>query len=373
MDRDSRSTMLTMVVAMIIFVPLAYLCLHLLGDSMFLFSEDPHVLWILFLLSFFAWIFIHTFLHELGHLIFGKLSGYEFLGISVSGWWLLRGPDCKLRIVHAPMKGAGGATIMVPRDGYKDDTPYAMFILGGVLMNLLTATALFLLIVLDVWPSMNFFIGMVAILGICMAAVSLVPMTYGSLANDAALLRLFRRDEASKHCMYFSQRMYLAYLNGTDLANYSEPPPADLPAGNLLAEAVRVNLIEIEIRRGRYDIAERQTHELLNDMREESMVRRQAKMHLLLIYAINGAGKETVDAVYDPDMKKFMHSFAVFDLEAILFLVAYEKRFDAGDVNTDKLVKRFDALLKKTRIDTAFERSVMDSLLSERREGGSEN
>jgi enoyl-CoA hydratase/carnithine racemase len=60
-------------------------------------------------------------------------------------------------------------------------------------------------------------------------------------------------------------------------------------------------------------------------------------------------------------MKKFVRAFGKVDLTAMLFLIAYGKRFSAG-TDIDAIVKRFNAKVKASKIDTRFERGVMASL-----------
>ncbi|MDR0198214.1 MAG: hypothetical protein LBI08_00520, partial [Methanomassiliicoccaceae archaeon] len=288
---------------------------------------------------------LHILVHELGHVIFGKLSGYEFKGMSVLGLWTLRTDDGKKRMFF-PIAGIGGATVMYPKDGYRDDTPYTMFLMGGALMNILLTMVFAAVHVLNISPLVNFFAFIGATIGVVMILVTLIPMTAGLGANDMCVLRLFRRDDASKHCAYFLQKRTFALLSGANPANYADSVPADLPIGNRLADAVRLAVVETDIANRRYDAAETQLLDLLKCLEDGTMISNIAKLYLIFIRTVGGADREAVDAVYDDKMKKFVRAFGNTDLEAMLFLVAYEKRFGTGAVDIDATIKRFNAKMR---------------------------
>jgi len=365
MDEDTKPKIMTVIISIIAVAPMLYLCHAYLYESASLFSDNVLVLWFFFLLVIIIWAFLHTALHELGHVIFGKLSGYEFLGVSVFGIWLLKDPNGRMRIRYLRIRGAGGGTIMTPKNGYDENTPYALFLRGGVLMNVLTVIFLVVLIVLDIWPQMNFFIGMAAMLGLVLAITNYIPMTFGSIVNDASLLRLFRKDDASKHCMYFLQRMFHDYLNGMKLDHHLDNVPSELPAGNRLADGVRLNIAELMIQRGMPDTAEQHILGLLGDLKGDGTMMRLTKIYLLFVRTVYGADKETIDAIYDEKMKKFVVAYAGAVPVAMLFLVAYGKRFNTGDASVDKIVKRFNAMMKKSKFDMSFEKRTMETVLSE--------
>jgi len=345
-------------------VPL-FIWINSLADSVLLFTDSRSVALAFLLLAVAIWFFLHTALHELGHVIFGKLSGYEFLGVSVFGIWLMKDAGGRIGIRYMPVRGAGGATVMLPKGGYREDTPYTMLLMGGVLMNILTVIFLAVIIVLDIWPQMNFFIAVVAMIGVFFALGSSVPSVSGTSVNDAETLRLFRRDAASKHCAYFLNKRSFDLINGADPAACSDEPPADLPAGNIFAESVRLSLIGTDIILGRNDIAEAKLLDLLKDVKEGGVISGTAKTLLLFIRTAFGSDREAIDPMYDDKMKKFVRSFSRSSTEAILFLVAYERRFDTGRTDIGKLVKRFNALIRRSGTDASFERRMMDVLLSD--------
>jgi hypothetical protein len=316
---------------------------------------------LLFALFYVPILFLHVYVHELGHVIFGRLSGYSFKGASVSGLWVLMTNE-GLKVRYFPIKGAGGATISVPRDGYKEDTPYAMMIMGGVFMNAFVTILFAVIAVIDVSAAVSFFSWIAVIVGVYTVLVSLIPMSSWLVTNDAALLRLFRKEETSKHCMYFLQIRAFETVSGI---RNETPVPDDLPYGNRLADAVRLTVAEMRIEQRRFSDAEHILRDMRDNTEEDGFMYNMANFRLLFIHMVNGADRGTIDAIYDEKMRKFVSSLIRMDVHAILFLVAYEKRFSTGAVKINDLVKRFNKMIKKIRTDTSLERGFMDSLLSD--------
>ena len=86
---------------------------------------------------------IHIFLHELGHLIFGKLTGYKLIYFQVPFFRYdanrkkgsknkKTGPGLLVQCLMAP-----------PEKGDYDEKPFQLYLLGGLLVNLLTAIVLY--------------------------------------------------------------------------------------------------------------------------------------------------------------------------------------------------------------------------------------
>lgn len=90
----------------------------------------------LMLLLFYAGIFLVINIHELGHLVFGKLLGYEFLMFR-AGIFSIHKENGKLKFSIIKNVGYGGLCGMIPsKDSNLKD--YAIYSTGGIIFNLLT-------------------------------------------------------------------------------------------------------------------------------------------------------------------------------------------------------------------------------------------
>lgn len=82
---------------------------------------------------------IHVLLHEVGHLLAGLISGYEFIMFRLFNYlWIKTDKGLSRRKQYIP--GVLGQALMVPPDKNGNDRPpFLLYHLGGLLLNSLTA------------------------------------------------------------------------------------------------------------------------------------------------------------------------------------------------------------------------------------------
>lgn len=118
---------------------------------------------------------IHVVLHELGHLLAGWLSGYEFIMFRLFNIvWIQTDEGLSRRKQHIP--GLLGQALMIPPESSDSETPpFLLYHLGGILMNGLTA-GLFLLVGKNIAdPFIGFFFYLSAIAAVFLLITNLLP------------------------------------------------------------------------------------------------------------------------------------------------------------------------------------------------------
>jgi len=88
------------------------------------------------LLLFYVGVFLVINIHELGHLIFGKLLGYQFLMFR-AGIFSIHKENGKLRFSIIRNVGYGGLCAMIPSED-SDLRDFAFYSTGGIIFNLIT-------------------------------------------------------------------------------------------------------------------------------------------------------------------------------------------------------------------------------------------
>ena len=138
-------------------------------------------------------LWIHTIFHELGHLLFGKLSGYRFCSFRIGSLVLVHSNETwHLRRHRIP--GTAGQCLMGMPDGER--FPYVWYNLGGILVNVfLSLTALIPAAVFHNTVQIVFPCGMFAIIGLLLAVTNALPF---SAANDGCNLRSMRRSDIER-------------------------------------------------------------------------------------------------------------------------------------------------------------------------------
>lgn len=138
------------------------------------------------MIGMYVMIYAQIVIHEAGHLVFGLLTGYRFSLFRIFSLTFLRDPQTgKIRVKRMQLAGTGGQCLLVPPEPVNGKIPFALYHLGGVLMNLI-ASGVFFVLYLVCRPipmlAMVFLIGM--IVGIAYAMMNGIPMRLGAVDND---------------------------------------------------------------------------------------------------------------------------------------------------------------------------------------------
>lgn len=127
--------------------------------------------------------FLQIIFHEGGHLMFGLLSGYRFSSFRIGSlMWIEQ--DGKMRFRRLSLAGTGGQCLMSPPPMKNGTFPYVWYNLGGVLMNLITASvSAGVALLCQNLRLVNAFCVVVALMGIAFALMNGIPMR-GAVNND---------------------------------------------------------------------------------------------------------------------------------------------------------------------------------------------
>ena len=111
------------------------------GDHFYskIFELDPLLIFALGVLFTFLSVFVLAFIHEIGHVLFGLLCGFEFISFRVGNIMLLR-KDGKLTITKDSIPGTAGDCRMAPPELVEGKIlPFILNLSGGIAFNLLSA------------------------------------------------------------------------------------------------------------------------------------------------------------------------------------------------------------------------------------------
>lgn len=135
-------------------------------------------------LIFYLTLYIQLIIHELGHLIFGLLTGYKFSSFRIGGIILIKNKN-KYKLKLLKITGTGGQCIMTPPDLIDNKMPVVLYNLGGALLNIITA---FIFIGLHIIFYDNIILAYIfdtlALFGIYFGALNGIPMKMGIIDND---------------------------------------------------------------------------------------------------------------------------------------------------------------------------------------------
>ena len=130
---------------------------------------------------------LHIVLHEAGHLAAGLLSGYKFTSFSIGSIMIIK-KNGKLNLKRFAITGAGGQCLMSPPEPINNTYPFALYYLGGGLMNFIASGIFFALFLFlrDVFTyAGDVFIPLFGV-GLFLGLLNILPLKLGGLATDGS-------------------------------------------------------------------------------------------------------------------------------------------------------------------------------------------
>ncbi|MER1954279.1 MAG: site-2 protease family protein [Desemzia incerta] len=159
--------------------------------------------------------FLHILIHELGHLIFGLLTGYSFVSFRVGSFTIIK-EDGKFKRKKFHLPGTGGQCLMSPPEYSEKSFPYVIYNLGGVLLNLV-ASIIALGIILGIEQLSDFaLVGwqLFLIAGLFTAVTNGIPLKIGGFPNDGHNIYSLMKKEENKKAFFIQLKMNALMTQG---------------------------------------------------------------------------------------------------------------------------------------------------------------
>ncbi len=183
--------------------------------------------------AYFVMMVLHTIIHEGGHLLFGIMTGYQFLSFRVFSFTIVK-KDGKLMRKKLKVPGTLGQCLMIPPEWSEETAyPYVWYNLGGGIMNIL-ACLLVMPLLLAKNPFWVWFAGFFLFLGFIFAFSNLIPMSIG-VPNDGKNCLACKRSRTSRKAFYLQLKINALLSTGVsfselsdDLFEISDDEPLDM-------------------------------------------------------------------------------------------------------------------------------------------------
>lgn len=164
---------------------------------------------LLFLVYFIFSLVIAIQLHETGHFLFGKISGYSLIRFKI-------GPLCwkyengRYLFEWEKSKGFLGLCMMMPPEHDISENRHLLYYSGGILMNLLTGSiSVGLALLFPSWPpALLLFLWEFGGLSILLGSINLIPRFSMNNPTDGKIISsILKKDDLAKDMTYINNTL----------------------------------------------------------------------------------------------------------------------------------------------------------------------
>ncbi len=259
---------------------------------------------VMFLLSF----FLAPLIHELGHLIMGLLTGYEFVSFRVGNFTIVK-ENGKFVRKKFNIAGTGGQCILT----YKivdnpQNIPYFWYNFGGIFFNFLTTFICIPFILIFKNPLFKIGFILIAVVSLILGIVNLIPTNAMGVGTDGYNLILLKKSPADRIMIYKTMLINALQYRGVILEDIPDniltftDEEKNCTLG-IVATILEANLL---MNRHNFELAEKKYRYVANNEDNASLYRNECKCDMMFCMIMNGCSKEDIDKVYDDELKKYV-------------------------------------------------------------------
>ena len=318
------------------------------------------------LISAFCSVFFMITTHELGHLIFGYLTGYQFVSFRIFSFALVK-ENGKFRFCRISVPGTGGQCLMAPPKKKNGRYPFALYNLGGILFcGALSAIPIILsfstMIPKSAFGMCLFIFGFVSFVSNLLNAI---PTNGKSMVNDATNIRMALKSKNAQDALW-NQLQYCA-LRAQNLRTADMPKeifflPDEKELSNILLVWQAIADIEREEDLGNYEKAREYVYFILDRAPfifplYEGILQSEA----VFLDSLLGCNSERTENFYEKIQKiKPLQNIASFQRASYAYFALYKKDSEKAGEAKESLQK----IMKKIPYpaELAFEKKQLEQI-----------
>lgn len=287
---------------------------------------------------------LHIVLHEAGHLLFGRISGYRFSSFRIGSLMWVREGD-RLRFRRLTIAGTGGQCLMCPPEMRDGNLPVVLYNLGGVLVNLAVGGLSLLGWFLLGNRSAAMLCLISAMIGFVYALINGLPLPMTLVANDGSNALALRKNATARRAFWIQLRVNEQIASGVRLRDMPAEwfsVPADGEMDNPLTAALGVFACNRLMDEQRFSEADAlMSHLLETDTAMIGVHRNLMICDRIFCELIGESRREVIEDMITSEQKKFMKSMKKFPTvlrtEYVLALL-----FEQDGDRAGKLLRQFD-------------------------------
>lgn len=306
---------------------------------------------------------INICLHEIGHMILGLISGYEFSSLRF-GKLMLAKENGKLRFCKYDMPGTGGQCIMTAPKVDAEKMPVVLYNLGGLVMNLVVL--LIGIIVFVIVSDSHFVVGMIFLMFAMTSLVILITngLPFSQMGTDGANTIILYKNKFAREA-FRNQLEVVRYLS----QNYSvrEMPEElflfdkQIPMTNPLITAQAVSCFNYYSVSGKYQQAKEMASYILENAKSiNSLHEKILYGEQLFITTVIDKNLEAAKEQYKLHRKELNKAAGFISMQRVLY--AYYSLVEVSQKKASQYAKLFENSVKNYPYpkDAAIEKEQFD-------------
>lgn len=313
---------------------------------------------LLVMIAFVVILVIQIFIHEVGHMVCGLMSGYEFVSIRFFGLMIMKENGKLVRKKHS-IAGTGGQCIMTPprTDG---TSPTQLFNWGGCIANIIVSVIAITFAILF-WDKalLSTFLLMFSTIGIYFAIVNGIPLK--SLSNDGYNAMTLKNRPNARVAFERSQMIVKEMAMGTRLkdmpAEYFDYEIGKYDLDDNIIISTAGMTINYHIDCGNYEKVYELTKYLYDNVELSDIHKFIVIAELVTSILITGRDKVEVDKLFTKENKKLMKIHEAQPSTHRVWYV-YELLYNGDKEKADKHRTDFDKLAKNYPYKTDLENDI---------------
>ena len=305
-------------------------------------------IWV-FLAAVMVCYFLHIIIHEGGHLIFGLLSGYQFVSFRI-GSLILYKANGKYRFGKYKLAGTGGQCLMAPPELVDGMMPYRLYNMGGAIMNLIfTVPAILAFIALKPTGILKIFVIVWIGIGIFAAATNGIPMSMGEVDNDGKNALSMGKNKKALYALWLQLKVNQLQTEGKSLMEmpdewFEMPEESDL-CNPLIAVIAALHCNRM-LEERRYEETSLKIGEILLSTSGMLGVHKMLlQIDQIFCEIMSSRRQEILDCMSEKNLRNFMKAMKNYP-SVLRTEYAYALCVEKDSKKAQKLKKRFEKIMK---------------------------
>ena len=309
-------------------------------------------------------IYTAIILHEGGHLVFGLLTGYRFSSFRIGSLMLVK-INGNLKFKRHTLAGTGGQCLLAPPEIKDGKMPHVLYNLGGVISNLIFATAFSALAFITkdkVYLCALFVTLSVVNLALCIS--NAIPMSTGTIDNDGKNAISLGKNPVAMRAMWIQLMINAETANGKRLSEMPEEWFA-LPCEEDISNALVASLITFHENRlidmRRLDEALNIIVRYKNTPSLPGIYRALMTMDEMTVRALNGEDYASVACLFTKEVHSIMNAMKTFPT-VLRTKYIFALLMENNTASAEKLLASFEKMKKSYpyATDIKAEEALMD-------------